>query len=829
MMRIFLFTVLLFSFTFGQNMFLNPWQDASKNAVPARLEKMITVDNYRLLQLDRASLAAFLKTAPPEDIYNMGRTPVLELPMPDGNSAKFEIYNSPIMAPELAAKYPEINTYLGRAITPGYFSVRLDLTPQGFHAQVFSAEGTIFIDPYSRTVSDFYISYYKRDFTPSALKLALAGCETEGSEYSQTDGNNVNRAQGTKRTYRLALAATGEYTAFHGGTVAGALAAMTTTMNRVNGVYERDFSIRMIMVNNTNLLIYTNGGTDPYTNNNGSTMLQQNVNNCNSVIGAANYDIGHVFSTGGGGVAYLACVCTGSKAGGVTGSPQPVGDAFDIDYVAHEMGHQFGANHTQNNNCNRNASTAFEPGSASTIMGYAGICPPDLQQHSDDFFHIGSMVEIYNFINGNGNSCAVSSSNNNEKPVATIPAGGWTIPKSTPFKLTGSATDADNNTLTYCWEEYDIGPSAPPNNPSGNSPIFRSWNPETTPTRWFPKRSSVYNNTSVIGEFLPTYARNLKFRLTVRDNNPGGGNFDWKELTFAVSGTAGPFKVTYPNTNVSIAGGTPVTVTWDVSGTDAAPISASAVNIKITTDQGNTFLPVADNVPNNGSATVTFPDIQTSTARLYIEAANNIFYDVSDVNFTIMQGVPVEFSAFEANTVNGDVKLQWSTATETNNKGFSIERKFGNENFAEIGYVDGKGTTTETNNYFFNDRPTTIGSYTYRLKQIDLNGSFSYSNVVEVEITNPVEFSLQQNYPNPFNPSTSIAFSLPEAANVKITIYDVSGSKVADLVNGNFAAGWQNVNFDATKLNSGVYLYSISAVGVSGKTFAATKKMLLLK
>jgi len=827
MIRTFLLLALFATITFSQGSFLNPWTDAAKSNLPSGLEKQITVENYRLTELDKASITEFFKKVPAEFSYNGGRVPVLELPMPDGTSAKFEIYNSPVMEPALAAKFPEINTFLAKPVTPGYYSARLDLTPHGFHAQIFSDKGTIFIDPYGKGNATYHISYFKKDFAPSAVKRALGVCLVD----EQHEGNTgeARLAPGTLRTYRLALAATGEYTAFHGGTVALGLAAIVTSVNRVNQVYERDFSIRMILVANNNLLVYTNASTDPYTNSNGSTMLGQNQSTCNSVIGTANYDIGHVFSTGGGGVAYLGCVCTSNKAGGVTGGPAPVGDPFDIDYVAHEMGHQFGANHTQNNNCQRNSSTAFEPGSASTIMGYAGICSPDLQSNSDDYFHIGSMVEISNFIAGTGNNCAVSVSNGNEKPVPTVPTGGFTIPINTPFKLTGSATDADNTTLTYCWEQYDLGPSTHPNSPSGNAPIFRSFDPVTSPTRWFPKRSDVYSGTQVLGEILPSYARNLKFRMVVRDNNPGAGNYAYGEVSFAVSAAAGPFKVTYPNSNVSIPALAPVNVTWNVASTNTSPINCQTVNIKITTDQGNSFVTVASGLPNTGTATVSLPNVQTTTARLYIEAADNIFYDVSDANFSITQAVPVELTSFSANTSNGTVSLEWQTATETNNKGFSVERKGADGNFTEVGFVNGQGTTTKMSSYSFNDRPNAAGIFTYRLKQSDFDGSFSYSNEVEVDVANPQEFTLSQNWPNPFNPSTVVRYALPVAGYVKLEVFSTLGEKVASLIDGYMEAGEHSVVFDASKLNSGVYLYTITAQGASGKAFSATRKMMLLK
>jgi hypothetical protein len=365
------------------------------------------------------------------------------------------------------------------------------------------------------------------------------------------------------RTYRLALAATGEYTAFQGGTVEKAFAAMVTSVNRVVGVYEKELAVRLVLVGNTTSLIYTNATTDPYTNDNGNTLLVENQANVDNLIGSANYDIGHVFSTGGGGVAGLGVVCrTGQKARGVTGSSRPVTDAFDIDYVAHEMGHQFGGNHTFNGvsgSCgggNRNTSTAFEPGSGSTIMAYAGICTStnNLQPNSDPYFHVASYDEIQAYIATT--SCAVTASTGNAAPLITLPASGKVLPVGTPFKLTANAFDPDNGALSYCWEEYDqvAAGGAPTDAQVAGSavPLFRSFNPTTDPTRYFPRLPSLVANTTVFGERLPTVTRPLKFRVTVRDQNSGsqgiiGGVNSSGVVTLSSTSAAGPFLVSYPN------------------------------------------------------------------------------------------------------------------------------------------------------------------------------------------------------------------------------------------------------------------------------------------
>ncbi|MCB0729185.1 MAG: hypothetical protein KDD00_17100, partial [Ignavibacteriae bacterium] len=519
--------------------------------------------------------------------------------------------------------------------------------------------GDYFIDPVNMDNTENYISYFKSDYISTQPFECLVDEVIENTDFISNYNSDLTGQQ--LRTYRLACAATGEYTAVFGGTVAAGQAAIVVAVNRVNGVYEREFSVRMTLIANNSLLVYTNAATDPYTNSSGSTMLGQNQTNITAVIGSANYDFGHVFSTGGGGVASLGVICSSStKARGVTGLPSPIGDPFYIDYVAHEMGHQFRGNHSFNGNSgscsggNRNSSTAWEPGSASTIMGYAGICSPqNLQSNSDDYFHSGNVSEITAFTQtGTGNNCPVITNTGNTPPTVTVPTGGFTIPISTPFELTGSATDVETpGSLTYCWEEFDLGAAGAPTAPVGNAPIFRSFSPVTSPTRTFPKLSDLLNNTSTIGEILPTYTRNLTFRLTVRDNSAGGGGINFNTIAFNVSSAAGPFVIGSPNTAVTWAAGTQ-TVGWNVASTNAAPVNCANVNILLSTDGGITFpTTLAANTPNDGSESVTIPNINTTTARVKVQAVGNVFFDISNVDFTITGGpAPLPCTDFTSGT-----------------------------------------------------------------------------------------------------------------------------------------------------------------------------------
>ncbi|MEO8233200.1 MAG: reprolysin-like metallopeptidase [Ignavibacteriota bacterium] len=835
----FLFSV---QFLFAQINSQNLWQDIDQSQIVTTGQRYIIPQQFRTIKLDAVGIQNFLSAAPMEFTNDVKtKSLIISLPMPDGSMQRFAVVESPVMAPELAAKYPEIKTYMGKGIDDIYASVRFDLTPLGFHAMILSPNGNVFIDPYALGDTENLISYYTKDFynDQKTFVCELIADENKIKEIEYLVGDGVLTPTGPQlRTYRLALACTGEYATFFGGTVPLALAAIVTSVNRIDGVYEKETAIRMVLVANNDTLIFTNASTDPYTNNNGNTMLGQNITTCNARIGGSNYDIGHVFSTGGGGVAFLGCVCTGNKAGGVTGSPGPVGDPFDIDYVAHEMGHQFGGNHTFNSTAsscgggNRTSSAAYEPGSGSTIMAYAGICPPDnLQNNSDPFFHVKSFDEIVAYTNfGSGNSCAVITSTGNSAPTVTVPSGGFYIPKSTPFALTGSATDPNGDPLTYCWEEYDLGPAGAPGTPSGNAPIFRSWNPDTSSTRYFPRLVNLLNNTTVIGEILPTYTRTLTFRLTARDNKPGGGGVDRSQMQFNVDGNSGPFLVTSPNTNVTWAGESSQTVTWNVANTSTAPVSCANIKILLSTDGGQTFpTTLAASTPNDGSEVVVIPNTPTTTARIKVEAVANIFFDLSNINFTIEEAVPVELISFTAQSTDAGVILSWITATEINNSGFTIERGRDDENFTQIGFVNGKGTTTEISNYNFVDNDIESGKYYYRLKQTDFDGTFEYLNVILVDVGLPKQFVLNQNHPNPFNPSTTIKFQLPVDANVKIELFNSLGEKVSEILNSNLSGGVHQVTFEGSNLSSGIYYYTMNAVGNNGKNFSSTKKMILMK
>lgn len=639
--------------------------------------RQLVPDKYLVYTLDVQAMRNELQNAPMEFTAAANQPLLISLPMPDGTFMDFEIVESPVMHPDLAAKYPMIKTYSGRGKTDRSAWVRADFTQWGFHALIRAGENDCYIDPYSMQNSNDYVVYYRKDFSTSknfycSFDDIASNAATQRS--LQTIAPALNRSIGTElRKYRLALACTGEYAAYYGGTVSGALSGMVTSVNRVTGVYESEVDVRLTLIPNNDTLIFLNASTDPYTNNSGSTMLGQNQTTVTARIGSANFDIGHVFSTGGGGVANLGCICNNSnKARGVTGSGAPINDPFDIDYVAHEMGHQFGANHTFNSttsSCsgNRNGSTAYEPGSGVTIMGYAGICgSDDLAAHSIAYFHTKSFDEIVNYTTmATGNNCPVITSTFNNAP--TVSAGGtFNVPVGTAFKLNGSGSDPDGDSITYSWEEFDLGPSGAWNAPSGNAPIYRSYAPSTSALRYFPKTAVVLNNANQKGELITTYARTLTFRLIARDNKPNGGGVTYNDTitTVNVVQTSAPFSITYPNvTGISWPALSTQTITWDVGGTDAAPFNEQFVNIYLSTNNGTTFpITIATGVANNGSYTFTVPNNPSNSCRVWVEGATagSIFFDINNKAFAITALVGIN----ELSSPLGNVSLYPNPAKE---------------------------------------------------------------------------------------------------------------------------------------------------------------------
>lgn len=620
------------------------WSEKQAKSISPAGKRLINPDVFKTLELDETAMHSLLASAPKEGVKNTATSQtILPIPLSDGTVEEFRIVEYNMMEAGLQTQYPAFKTYYGRGVKDPLKRVRLSWTQAGFRAMISTAQGMSFIDPFSQNDTKHYLSYFKKDY-PQPTEIFQCGTEHEEIKLVDEYGTLEKSGDCTFRSYRTAVAVTGEYSNFFGvSSSAGEatiLSEVMTSINRINDVYEVDFSVRLILTANTTQVFYYNGSTDPYTNSEGSTMLAENTATLNSVLTSSTFDIGHVYSTGGGGVATLRSPCTVNKARGVTGRFAPTNDPFWIDFVAHELGHQFGGNHTQNNSCQR-SSQSYEPGSASTIMGYAGICSPNVQNNSDAYFHSANIEEVGLFVTGvtgSGNTCATVIANPNTAP--TVNAGSdYTIPASTPFVLTATGSDTENDPMTYCWEQFDNSVATmPPVSTNTVGPTFRSLFATTSDQRYFPKLATVIANGTDMWEVLPSVTRTMNFRVLVRDNSANTASCtDEDDMIVSVAGAAGPFLVTAPtNANLAWIEGETKTVTWDVAGTTGNGINCANVDILLSTDSGLTYLTtLASNVTNNGSASIIVPLGATMTARVMVKCSDNIFYDISNNDFEI--------------------------------------------------------------------------------------------------------------------------------------------------------------------------------------------------
>ncbi|HEV7779649.1 MAG TPA: zinc-dependent metalloprotease family protein [Chitinophagaceae bacterium] len=666
--------------------------DATSITTDKAVSRLSFPKEFKLYDLNREQLKQDLfKVAGNASAHSV----VITLPNAEGQIELFEVVEASNFEPDLQARFPEIRAFSGKGITDPSATLKLSYSPQGIQTMVFRTEKpNEFMEPYSRDHNVYAV------FRSSRSKGSLQWtCSTEDRQLVTelnarvTGAGIASRSGGDLKTMRLAQSCNAEYSNFFGATssaqVGLVLAAFNATLTRCNGVYEKDLALHLNLISNTTSVIYYNPSTDPYS----TTLSQWNSqlqSTLTATIGEANYDIGHMFgaSGGGGNAGCIGCVCVnGSKGSGITSPADgiPQGDNFDIDYVVHEVGHQLGGNHTFSMS-NEGSGVNKEPGSGITIMGYAGITAQDLAPHSIDIYHQATIAQIQ--ANLATKTCPVTTTISNATPVIAA-LTNYTIPKSTPFALTGSATDANpGNVLTYCWEQNDnassaqTGASSVASATKATGPNWISVSPTTSPTRLFPKLATILTGGLISGplpggdagantEALSSVARTLNFRLTVRDNAPFSstapvsvGQTQFRDMVVTVNGTAGPFSVTAPNTAVSYAGGSAQTITWAVAGTTAAPVSCANVKISLSTDGGQTFPTVLTaSTANDGTEALVIPNTPTTTARIKIESVGNIFFDICNTNFTITAGSGCGTPGFLSSTAitTSSATVLWAT------------------------------------------------------------------------------------------------------------------------------------------------------------------------
>ncbi|MBS1745115.1 MAG: zinc-dependent metalloprotease [Bacteroidetes bacterium] len=662
--------------------------------------------SFKLFSLNENDLASALTQT---SLAKNNNSIIISVPVANGNVERFSIKETTVMEPGLQARYNTIHTYTGVGVDDDTKSITCSYNKLGFFASIRSVdENTMYLNPVNHT-SKLYAVFArnKNDKSPNKLQ-----CETAGIIASQKLAANKtapvgNIDDGTLRTYRLALCTTGEWSlSFMTGTeithqdsINTVLAALAVDLARANQVYETDLGIHMNLVDNEDAIIFLNPATDPFTLNNLNSKCQQT---CDNNIGNDNYDIGHVLAKGSdnGNAGCIGCVCkTGSKGSGMSTYSKPLlTDYFVIDYWSHEMGHQYGANHTFTFS-NEQTNAQIEPGSGSTIMGYAGITGnTDVQSHSDDLFGTASIAQISTYIKpgGGGNVCAVSTITGNHAPSANA-GKDRIIPISTPFILRGSGGDADNGDHpTYIWEQIDpfeSGANTYPKTTTTKGPEFRTYNYSSNKFRMFPSDTTILRGAlSNKWESLSAVSRDLNFRFTVRDNHTGGGNNKSDDMKITVVNTAGPFVVTSPNTATTWVGGTTQTITWDVANTTAAPVNCSKVKIMYSVNGGKTFKVLKASTPNDGSEQITVPNVNTTKARIAVFAVGNIFFDISDTDFTISSSALAASSATVADNASAKKIFNYIVTPNPAKDFFTVVFKTASSNVA-VTLTDANGKT----------------------------------------------------------------------------------------------------------------------------------------
>ncbi|REG91204.1 reprolysin-like metallopeptidase [Flavobacterium aquicola] len=808
-------------------------------------------ENVHLYTLD---VVEFKKSLETFDLRNSNSKGVsVSIPNGEGKMEQFLVVESSNFVPELQAQYPNIHSYSGTGITDAKASISFSISPNGVQTMVLRGDkASEFIDPLPGNRSIYAVSS-SNTRTKGALPLFCKTVDINVNKGLTKKASQLKSSAGVFKTLRLALSCTGEYAQYFGGSKAEALAAMNATMTRVNGIFNKDLAIKLVLIANESAIIYTDPDTDPYSESAAgvgdgewSSELQTTLT---TVIGNANYDIGHLFGdTGGGGAAgCIGCVCVNptvsvpdGKGSGFT-SPSngvPEGDKFDIDFVAHEMGHQLGANHTFSHDV-EGTGVSVEPGSGSTIMGYAGITDYDVQNQSDDYFSYASIKQIQD--NLANKICPVSTVLNDQTP--NVEAGlDYTIPKGTPFVLKGKATDANGDAMTYCWEQND---SAAGNESEDNSyaygtkvygPNFRSFSPSTVTYRYFPDFNKVLiGQLNTTWESVSTIGRKLNFVFTARDNAASGlGQTHSDAMAVTVDGNKGPFAVTSQyDSNSGWILGSSQTITWSVNGSNLLS-GAANVNIKLSTDGGLTFpISLAANTPNDGSEIVMAPSTAAKNCRILIEPVENIFYAVNSTPFSLGYGTEASCDTYtfsapynipESQTYAERTITVPATVSEITDVNFNISFTHAYMSDVQIEVVSPSGTTVKLFDSSCKDENSSLV-----LKYDDLGGNLSCGTIssqtvvpvsslsalngespqgiwklrfrdaivgdtgkitaASIQICSSVYTSLGVSqyeikdflvYPNPNKGNFTVSFKSNDSDDIRIFVNDMDGKKVYD-------------------------------------------------
>ncbi|PZF71513.1 zinc-dependent metalloprotease [Taibaiella soli] len=736
MRRILLFILMLVSFQALHAQVIRPFQhiEAVTQARPADDH----IKRYETYLLDAAVFESAKRIIPQaSDLAALSASnAIIALPIANGQIVPFYIAEVHILSPESAQEHPEIKNYDIRSVE-GNIKGRITYSPMGMSAVLLLPGERQYITPFSKTDALDHAVYALKDYeVPESLKV-LCGVEGDTVIHAAQRTTNVTLGDCKLRTYRLAVAATGEYTNW-AGSQANAIADITTTVANASLIYELQLAIKFTLTTNSSI-VFTDSLTDPYPTASfpNTTILNANTTTLNSVIGTANYDIGFVLNYGwNGGLAYTPAICGSNKGGGAAGLNFNTLSSIMDNMMAHEIGHMFSAQHTMSTGTNAgvcsanvNLPTAYEPGGGSSIMAYSGSVCAGLyyQNYPDGYFHFNSEQLILTYAISQ-NTCGTQTTISNSSPVISVPAGAYTIPVSTPFTLKASGTDVNGDQLTYTFDQYDVAATymtAPPSSTATSGPIFRSYPPSATPSRTLPPLSNILSGVANTWEVLPSVSRTVNFKVMTRDNASGGGCVAYENIVVTTNSSAGPFAVTSQNsaTSYTANGSNTMTVTWNVANTTASPVSSPNVDILFSADNGQTFpYTLASATANNGTKTVLVPNVSTTIGRIKVQSSNNIFFDINKAFITINSPCAANGAIFSptstliapAGSLSLNQGLTASYGSPVNISGTITS----SDPIANLAVGNGTATTCASySNVFqyktFSFQPTASGSYTF--------------------------------------------------------------------------------------------------------------------
>ncbi len=799
---------------------------------------------YTLYKIDTKGLQQSLQGAPLQFVSKVNPKQV-SIPMPDGSLIHFDMFESPVLAPQLAAKYPAIKTYSGIAMDKSGATITINFTSTGISILALGVnKEAVYFERHTTTPSDYYFSYFSKNSTSKAINLLPKKATCGINNKPQSIANNVpatkpikqTRSTGTElRTFRLALCADAEFSNHRDSTKMTAYNDLVAYVARLNAIYIKELSCAFTLVSDTNLIYTGDTLLDPFSNYSQGTMHDENTTVLNDSLGLGGYDIGHVWGYSGAsgeGLAAFNSLCNNTnKAEGASNEGDV--NAYALIYFdqlfAHELGHQFGMSHSYNSNIpvctTRSLSTSVEPGSGATIMSYGFTCS-DNNGGNDDYksfgggpqldgpilqFHAVNYLQTIDYLATI--ACGVTTVTNNTPPVITYKTPNDTIPKSTPFQLDAKATDADSNALTYCWEGMNIGavdtPDASTFANTAEAPFFRTYDATADSFRVYPILTAILDSANVgRGDKLPSIGVETKHQITVRD---GLGGVTQDSVVITIDSTEGPFLITSNLDSIYKADSTK-TITWSVNNTDTR---SPNVQIYLSIDGGLTFPYLLDsNAVNDGSAVIKFPNVATTTARLKVRGKGKIFFDISDSNFTI-QAAPLFISntQFYGQKVGTSNHLFWNYANAINTlKSFDVERSNDGITFENIGAV--VVNSTASSKFNFVDQHPKIGTNFYRLKEVQLAGAFAYSKIIQLENN----ATLPNIYPNPVNTNVVIE---NVGIQYNVSLCDIAGKIIFEQKN---VTGSLTIN--TSTFSKGLYVLKLANVN---KGFTHSKKIIITR